>query len=223
MLYISFIIVTAIVVFFRIKNLKLKSNIKTEDTHKSIPPSVKKINKIQSSTKLEELELSKNYKKLIFFSLGSNNIDINSDILYISAIKIGFNLKTGEMIYLDELKNTTNLQEFESFSKDIMHFVSYNIKLHHQILNLENKIQLCTMLTNVSTVGIKNSHGRNRWPKLLEISKYYGIKFNNNLSINTLNNIKLNIQIFQKMLKHPKTSTIIRDFIFNDKSFFEEL
>ena len=223
MLYISFIIVIAIVVFIRIKNLKLKSNIKTEDTHKSIPPSVKKINKIQSSTKLEELELSKNYKKLIFFSLGSNNIDINSDILYISAIKIGFNLKTGEMIYLDELKNTTNLQEFESFSKDIMHFVSYNIKLHHQILNLENKIQFCTMLTNVSTVGIKNSPGRNRWPKLLEISKYYGIKFNNNLSINTLNNIKLNIQIFQKMLKHPKTSTIIRDFIFNDKSFFEEL
>ena len=79
------------------------------------------------------------------------------------------------------------------------------------------------MLTNVSTVGIKNSHGRNRWPKLLEISKYYGIKFNNNLNLNTLNNIKLNIQIFQKMLKDPKTSIVIRDFIFNDKSFLYEL
>ncbi|WP_281699166.1 hypothetical protein [Cetobacterium somerae] len=178
--------------------------------------------KTLSSTKQEELELSKNYKKIIFFSL-SNNIDITSDILYISAIKIGFNLKTGEIIYLEELKNTNNLQEFKNFSKDTSHFVSYNTKLYNHLLNLGAKIQFCTMLTNVSTVGIKNSHGRNRWPKLFEISKYYGIKFNNNLNLNTLNNIKLNIQIFQKMLKHPKTSIIVRDFIFNNKSFLDEL
>ncbi|MGL5280059.1 MAG: hypothetical protein ACRC8M_13495 [Cetobacterium sp.] len=221
MLYIIFITIIIVVVFFRIKNSKFKSNIKTQDSQKTISPSVKVTSKISSSTKQEELELFKNYKKIIFFSL-NNNIDINSDILYISAIKIGFNLKTGEIIYLEELKNTNNLQELANFSKDTIHFVSYNTKLYNNLLNLGTKVQFCTMLTNVSTVGIKNSHGRNRWPKLLEISKYYGIKFNNNLNISSLNNIKLNIQIFQKMLKHPKTSIVIRDFIFNNKSFLNE-
>lgn len=220
MLYFIFIIIIIVVVFFRTKNSKFKSNIKNQDSQKTISPSVKVTSKTLSSTKQEELELSKNYKKIIFFSLGNNNMDINSDALYISAIKIGFNLKTGEIIYLEELKNTNNLQEFENFSKDTIHFVSYNTKLYSHLLNLGTEIQFCTMLTNVSTVGIKNSHGRNRWPKLLEISKYYGIKLNNNR--NTLNNIKLNIQIFQKMLKHPKTSIIIRDFIFNNKSFLNE-
>lgn len=222
MLYIIFIIIIIVVVFFHIKNSKFKSNIKSQNNQKTISTSKKVTSKTLSSTKQEELELSKNYKKIIFFSL-SNNIDITSDILYISAIKIGFNLKTGEIIYLEELKNTNNLQEFKNFSKDTSHFVSYNTKLYNHLLNLGAKIQFCTMLTNVSTVGIKNSHGRNRWPKLFEISKYYGIKFNNNLNINTLNNIKLNIQIFQKMLKHPKTSIIVRDFIFNNKSFLNEL
>lgn len=223
MLYISFVIIIIVVVFFHIKNSKFKPNIKTQDSQKTVSPSVKISSNTPSSTKQEELELSKNYKKIIFFSLDNNNIELNSDILYINAIKIGFNLKTGEIIYLDELKNTSNLQEFENFSKDTIHFVSYNTKLYNHLLNLGTKIQFCTMLTNVSTVGIKNSYGRNRWPKLLEISKYYGIKFNNNLDLNTLNNIKLNIQIFQKMLKHPKTSIIIRDFIFNNKSFLNEL
>lgn len=222
MLYIIFIIIIIVVVFFHIKNSKFKSNIKSQNNQKTISTSKKVTSKTLSSTKQEELELSKNYKKIIFFSL-SNNIDITSDILYISAIKIGFNLKTGEIIYLEELKNTNNLQEFKNFSKDTSHFVSYNTKLYNHLLNLGAKIQFCTMLTNVSTVGIKNSHGRNRWPKLFEISKYYGIKFNNNLNLNTLNNIKLNIQIFQKMLKHPKTSIIVRDFIFNNKSFLNEL
>lgn len=222
MLYIIFIIIIIVVVFFHIKNSKFKSNIKSQNNQKTISTSKKVTGKTLSSTKQEELELSKNYKKIIFFSL-SNNIDITSDILYISAIKIGFNLKTGEIIYLEELKNTNNLQEFKNFSKDTSHFVSYNTKLYNHLLNLGAKIQFCTMLTNVSTVGIKNSHGRNRWPKLFEISKYYGIKFNNNLNLNTLNNIKLNIQIFQKMLKHPKTSIIVRDFIFNNKSFLDEL
>ncbi|ERT68211.1 MULTISPECIES: hypothetical protein [Cetobacterium] len=222
MLYIIFIIIIIVVVFFHIKNSKFKSNIKSQNNQKTISTSKKVTSKTLSSTKQEELELSKNYKKIIFFSL-SNNIDITSDILYISAIKIGFNLKTGEIIYLEELKNTNNLQEFKNFSKDTSHFVSYNTKLYNHLLNLGAKIQFCTMLTNVSTVGIKNSHGRNRWPKLFEISKYYGIKFNNNLNLNTLNNIKLNIQIFQKMLKHPKTSIIVRDFIFNNKSFLDEL
>lgn len=222
MLYIIFIIIIIVVVFFHIKNSKFKSNIKSQNNQKTISTSKKVTSKTLSSTKQEELELSKNYKKIIFFSL-NNNIDITSDILYISAIKIGFNLKTGEIIYLEELKNTNNLQEFKNFSKDTSHFVSYNTKLYNHLLNLGAKIQFCTMLTNVSTVGIKNSHGRNRWPKLFEISKYYGIKFNNNLNLNTLNNIKLNIQIFQKMLKHPKTSIIVRDFIFNNKSFLDEL
>lgn len=222
MLYIIFIIIIIVVVFFHIKNSKFKSNIKSQNNQKTISTSKKVTSKTLSSTKQEELELSKNYKKIIFFSL-SNNIDITSDILYISAIKIGFNLKTGEIIYLEELKNTNNLQEFKNFSKDTSHFVSYNTKLYNHLLNLGAKIQFCTMLTNVSTVGIKNFHGRNRWPKLFEISKYYGIKFNNNLNLNTLNNIKLNIQIFQKMLKHPKTSIIVRDFIFNNKSFLDEL
>lgn len=222
MLYIIFIIIIIVVVFFHIKNSKFKSNIKSQNNQKTISTSKKVTSKTLSSTKQEELELSKNYKKIIFFSL-SNNIDITSDILYISAIKIGFNLKTGEIIYLEELKNTNNLQEFKNFSKNTSHFVSYNTKLYNHLLNLGAKIQFCTMLTNVSTVGIKNSHGRNRWPKLFEISKYYGIKFNNNLNLNTLNNIKLNIQIFQKMLKHPKTSIIVRDFIFNNKSFLDEL
>lgn len=222
MLYIIFIIIIIVVVFFHIKNSKFKSNIKSQNNQKTISTSKKVTSKTLSSTKQEELELSKNYKKIIFFSL-SNNIDITSDILYISAIKIGFNLKTGEIIYLEELKNTNNLQEFKNFSKDTSHFVSYNTKLYNHLLNLGAKIQFCTMLTNVSTVGIKNSHGRNRWPKLFEISKYYGIKFNNNLNLNTLNNIKLNIQIFQKMLKHPKTSIVVRDFIFNNKSFLDEL
>lgn len=222
MLYIIFIIIIIVVVFFHIKNSKFKSNIKSQNNQKTISTSKKVTSKTLSSTKQEELELSKNYKKIIFFSL-SNNIDITSDILYISAIKIGFNLKTGEIIYLEELKNTNNLQEFKNFSKDTSHFVSYNTKLYNHLLNLGAKIQFCTMLTNVSTVGIKNSHGRNRWPKLFEVSKYYGIKFNNNLNLNTLNNIKLNIQIFQKMLKHPKTSIIVRDFIFNNKSFLDEL
>lgn len=222
MLYIIFIIIIIVVVFFHIKNSKFKSNIKSQNNQKTISTSKKVTSKTLSSTKQEELELSKNYKKIIFFSL-SNNIDITSDILYISAIKIGFNLKTGEIIYLEELKNTNNLQEFKNFFKDTSHFVSYNTKLYNHLLNLGAKIQFCTMLTNVSTVGIKNSHGRNRWPKLFEISKYYGIKFNNNLNLNTLNNIKLNIQIFQKMLKHPKTSIIVRDFIFNNKSFLDEL
>ena len=223
MLYIIFVIIIIVAVFFQIKNSKFKSNIKIQDNQKTISPLVKGTSKILSSTKQEELELSKNYKKIIFFSLGNNNIDVNSNILYISAIKIGFNLKTGEIIYLEELKNTSNLQEFEKFSKDTIHFVSYNTKLYSHLLNLGTKIQFCTMLTNISTVGIKNSHGRNRWPKLFEISKYYGIKFNNNLNLNTLNNIKLNIQIFQKMLKHPKTSIVVRDFIFNNKSFLDEL
>ena len=222
MLYIIFIIIIIVVVFFHIKNSKFKSNIKSQNNQKTISTSKKVTSKTLSSTKQEELELSKNYKKIIYFSL-SNNIDITSDILYISAIKIGFNLKTGEIIYLEELKNTNNLQEFKNFFKDTSHFVSYNTKLYNHLLNLGAKIQFCTMLTNVSTVGIKNSHGRNRWPKLFEISKYYGIKFNNNLNLNTLNNIKLNIQIFQKMLKHPKTSIIVRDFIFNNKSFLDEL
>ena len=223
MLYIIFIIIIIVVVFFHIKNSKFKSNIKNQDSKKTISISKKEISKTIASTKQEELELSKNYKKIIFFSLSNNNLDINSDILYISAIKIGFNLKTGEIIYLEELKNTSNLKEFEYFSNDTIHFVSYNIKLYNHLLNLETKIQFCTMLTNVSTVEIKNSHGRNRWPKLFEISKYYGIKFSNNLNLNTLNNIKLNIQIFQKMLKHPKTSILIREFIFNNKSFLNEL
>ncbi|MGL5568760.1 MAG: hypothetical protein ACRDB9_05945 [Cetobacterium sp.] len=223
MLYIIFIIIIIVVVFFHIKNSKFKSNIKSQNNQKTISTSKKVTSKTLSSTKQEELELSKNYKKIIFFSLSNNNIDITSDVLYISAIKIGFNLKTGEIIYLEELKNTNNLQEFKIFSKDTSHFVSYNTRLYNHLLNLGAKIQFCTMLTNVSTVGIKNSHGRNRWPKLFEISKYYGIKFNNNLNLNTLNNIKLNIQIFQKMLKHPKTSIVVRDFIFNNKSFLDEL
>ncbi|MHA4990649.1 hypothetical protein [Cetobacterium somerae] len=223
MLYIIFIIIVIVVVFFHVKNSKFKSNIKSQNNQKTISTSKKVTSRTLSSTKQEELELSKNYKKIIFFSLSNNNIDVNSDILYISAIKIGFNLKTGEIIYLEELKNTNNLQEFKKFSKDTSHFVSYNIKLYNHLLNLGTKIQFCTMLTNVSTVGIKNSYGRNRWPKLFEISKYYGIKLNNNLNLNTLNNIKLNIQIFQKMLKDPKTSIIIREFIFNNKSFLNEL
>ena len=223
MLYIIFIIIIIVVVFFHVKNSKFKSNIKSQNNQKTISTSKKVTSRTLSSTKQEELELSKNYKKIIFFSLSNNNIDVNSDILYISAIKIGFNLKTGEIIYLEELKNTNNLQEFKKFSKDTSHFVSYNIKLYNHLLNLGTKIQFCTMLTNVSTVGIKNSYGRNRWPKLFEISKYYGIKLNNNLNLNTLNNIKLNIQIFQKMLKDPKTSIIIREFIFNNKSFLNEL
>lgn len=223
MIYIIFIFIIIVVAFFCIKNFKIKQSIKSENIRKPISPSKKIVNKTDFSTKYEELELSKNYKKIIFFSLSNNSVDTSLNSFCISAIKVGFNLKTGDLIYLEEIKNTTNLQEFRALSKDTTHFVSYNIKLHNQLLNLEDKVQLCTMLTNVNIVGIKNSHGRNRWPKLFEISKFYGIKFNSSSKFNTLNKAKLNIQIFQKMLKHPKTSIIIREFIFNNKTFLNEI
>ncbi|MGL5534723.1 MAG: hypothetical protein ACRDB5_01855, partial [Cetobacterium sp.] len=79
MLYIIFIIIIIVVVFFHIKNSKFKSNIKSQNNQKTISTSKKVTSKTLSSTKQEELELSKNYKKIIFFSLSNNNIDITSD------------------------------------------------------------------------------------------------------------------------------------------------
>ncbi|MGL4653416.1 hypothetical protein [Cetobacterium sp.] len=181
---------------------------------------VKKSIIISKKIESEKEEISEDYKKIIFYTVEvMSNL---SDISKITAIKMGFNLKTGEFIRLEEFQDT-NKETFKIFSNDVKHFVSHNVKLNESTLDLNQKIQFCTMLTNVNIVEIKKSNGRNRWPKLLEVSKYYGVKSNEDLVSNNLNITKLTIQVFQKMLKHPKGSICVRDFIFNDVSYKTEL
>lgn len=218
MIFIIFILIFLLILFFIKNNIYSKNKIDLRIKENISCPS-KKIQTIPS-LKLEEVELSKNYKKIIFFLLESNNNSLEPS--HIIAIKMAFNLKTGDLIYLNEFKEKYDLNKFNIFSQDTLHLVFYNLKSNIPILNLEKKY-FSTMLTNINIVEVKNSNGRNRWPKLLEIAKYYGIKCNNQIELNSIKKIKLNIQIFQRMLKHPKASIFVRDFIFNNNSYLNEL
>ncbi|MCQ8213564.1 hypothetical protein NON08_13740 [Cetobacterium somerae] len=218
MISIIFILIFLLILFFIKNNIYSKNKIDLRPKENISYPS----KKIQTtpSLKLEEVELSKNYKKIIFFLLESNNL--SSEPSHIIAIKMAFNLKTGDLIYLNEFKEKYNLGKFKIFSQDTLHLAFYNLKSDAPVLNLDKKY-FSTMLTNTNIVEIKNSSGRNRWPKLLEIAKYYGIKYNNQIELSSIKKIKLNIQIFQKMLKHPKASIFVQDFLFNDNSYLNKL
>lgn len=226
MIYIL-IVSIGMVLFFYIKSSKKSKymnrvRVRASKTRVSQQPeiAVKKSIIISKKIESEKEEISEDYKKIIFYTVEvMSNL---SDISKITAIKMGFNLKTGEFIRLEEFQDT-NKETFKIFSNDVKHFVSHNVKLNESTLDLNQKIQFCTMLTNVNIVEIKKSNGRNRWPKLLEVSKYYGVKSNEDLVSNNLNITKLTIQVFQKMLKHPKGSIYVRDFIFNDISYKTEL
>lgn len=224
-----YILVVAIgmVLFFYIKSSKKSkytSRVRVRGSNIRVPqhPEVTVRKNVVTSQKIEpeKEEISEDYKKIIFYTVDtvSNLLDIPK----ITAIKMGFNLKTGEFIRLEEFQNTDK-EAFKIFSNDVKHFVTHNVKLNESTLDLNQKIQFCTMLTNINIVEIKNSNGRNRWPKLLEVSKYYGLKSNEDLISSNLNITKLTIQVFQKMLKHPKGSICVRDFIFNDVSYKIEL
>lgn len=226
MIYIL-VLTIGIVLFFYMKSSKKskyisKVKVRSSSERKLHQPKPIAKKTIITSKKIDsEIEkISKDYKKIIFYT-----IDTTSSFLEesnITAIKMGFNLKTGEFIRLEDFQDGKK-EAFKIFSNDVEHFVSHNIKLSENILNLNQRIQFCTMITNINIVEIKNSNGRNRWPKLLEVSKYYGIKSNNDLVLNNLNITKLTIQVFQKMLKHPKGSIYVRDFIFNNKSYKTEV
>ncbi len=215
MIFTIFIII-AILIYFYMKKAKASNCNKNIGIEENIHQPLKKI-RIKPSIKLEELELSKNYKKIIFFSSEQNNQ--TSYPSYIVAIKMGFNLKTGDLIHLEEYKDIDDLEKFNKFSEDTKHIVFHNMKLDNYRLRLDSKILFCTMLTNKDIVEIKNINKRDYCPELSEIAKYYGIKYNNQLGLDSLKKLKLNIQIFQKMLKDPKGSIFVRDFIFNDNSY----
>ncbi|MGL4955403.1 MAG: hypothetical protein ACRC4Y_08025, partial [Cetobacterium sp.] len=130
-----YILVVAIgmVLFFYIKSSKKSkytSRVRVRGSNVRVPqhPEVTVRKNVVTSQKIEpeKEEISEDYKKIIFYTVDtvSNLLDIPK----ITAIKMGFNLKTGEFIRLEEFQNTDK-EAFKIFSNDVKHFVTHNVKL----------------------------------------------------------------------------------------------
>lgn len=113
---------------------------------------------------------------------------------------------------------------FNSFSKDVNHFVAHNIKFDSQFIKRNLNTQFCTMLTNTSIVKAKRfKNGKYKWPKLEEAASYYNIPISHDKLHDSLYDVQLTINVFEKMLVHHKGNEYIKDFLFKNKNYLIEI
>jgi DNA polymerase-3 subunit epsilon len=104
-------------------------------------------------------------------------------------------------------------RDFAIFCDGVRHYVGHNIAFDRKFIPFPLKHCFCTMRENTNIIKIPGYYGGFKYPRLSEAAEYYGLAPESGRLHGSDYDTRLTYEIFKKMLRGPRTSRRVREFL----------